>query len=75
VDADHTQWGQFPAATDDDRMYVFVAQRRPESYAWDVPPNDHDLLTGVGAWGDGRVKFDDTFESLLFLSLDNDDCS
>jgi hypothetical protein len=54
----------------DDPTFVFIARRRALSFDWHLPPDDQDLLDGVGAWGTGTRKADDTFESLLFMTLD-----
>jgi len=62
-----------PFGTDlDDTTFLFVAQRRPESYKWKIPPLDDHLLGGVGAYDSSTRKGDDTFENLLFLSLGQD---
>jgi hypothetical protein len=57
----------------DDHLFVFVARRRVESFAWFVPLSDEDLLNGVGAMGTPSRKADDTFEILLFMSMNNDE--
>ena len=61
-------WTRF-GAEDDGDVFVFVARRRKESLDWDVPLDDAELLSGVGAGGDGLRKSDDTFETLLLMSL------
>ncbi|KAF7327969.1 hypothetical protein MKEN_00377100 [Mycena kentingensis (nom. inval.)] len=53
-----------------DSTFIFVAQRREESLRWAVPESDADLLSGIGAWGTEAPKSDDTFEALLFMSLE-----
>ncbi|EPT01661.1 hypothetical protein FOMPIDRAFT_1119905 [Fomitopsis schrenkii] len=63
-------WERFVPATGQDDSFVFVAQRRPESKTWDIPEIDDDLLGGVGAWGNQDRKSDDTFETMLLMSLD-----
>ncbi|XP_006459275.1 hypothetical protein AGABI2DRAFT_201345 [Agaricus bisporus var. bisporus H97] len=62
-----TQWYRFGA--DEENMFIFVAHRKPESVGWQIPTKDHDLLNGVYAGGSSETKHDDTFESLLLLSL------
>lgn len=49
---------------------MFVAQRRRESKTWNIPEIDDDLLGGVGACGNQESKSDDTFETMLLMSLD-----
>ncbi|KAJ7761957.1 putative methyltransferase-domain-containing protein [Mycena maculata] len=44
----------------EDPTFVFVARRREQSFHWNVPPNDEDLMHSG----------DDTFETLLLMSLD-----
>lgn len=63
-------WHRFGSSADG-AIFVFVARRRVESFSWNVPPEDRDLLDGVGAWGSQTRKGDDTFESLLFMTLDD----
>ncbi|KAL4071570.1 hypothetical protein V8B97DRAFT_402622 [Scleroderma yunnanense] len=64
-------WSQFGAMDDDtqDRTFIFIAYRRPESLAWEVPLSDRDLVDGVGGRGTPARKGDDTFETLLFLAM------
>lgn len=62
-------WRRFGLPSDD-AIFVFVARRRPESYAWEMPTSDKELLDGRGARGDNSVKADDTFETLLFMTLE-----
>lgn len=64
-------WTRFGSA-DEDNLFIFVAARRPESLAWEVPSSDSDLLAGVGAKGTQTRKGDDTFEGLLLMALDAD---
>ncbi|KAF5339260.1 hypothetical protein D9758_013335 [Tetrapyrgos nigripes] len=53
--------------------FVFIARRRPESYGWNVPEKDEELLSGKGVFTDSQVpKGDDTFEQLLFMALNGD---
>ena len=66
-------WRQFEAYEDRDRTFVFVAHRRPESLAWDVPESDKELMEGVGAQDTIATKGDDTFETILFMSMGIDD--
>lgn len=63
------EWRRF-GSEQEDRVFVFVAKRRSESHSWVVPEDDQDLLHGVGANGTDIPKSDDTFESLLLLSVD-----
>ncbi|RDB25884.1 Protein-lysine methyltransferase METTL21D [Hypsizygus marmoreus] len=63
-------WHRFGASSDD-RTFVFIAHRRRDSFAWKVPLDDRDLLVGKGAKGDDLAKADDTFETILFMALDN----
>ena len=62
-------WVRFGSANDGD-YFVFVARRRPESFAWRVPLDDEELLGGMGAQGNETRKEDGTFESLLLMGLD-----
>lgn len=64
-----TPWSRFGSADDGD-LFIFVASRRLESYTWDVPRSDDELLGGVGAWGTSARKSDDTFESLLLMGME-----
>ena len=73
---DGARWERFGAAGDagdDGDVFVFVARRRPESLAWEVPTDDTELLGGVGARGDAQPKGDDTFETLLLMGLASDE--
>ncbi|KAG9013895.1 hypothetical protein FRB95_011810 [Tulasnella sp. JGI-2019a] len=45
----------------DDGYFVFVARRRHESYDWEIPKDDEQLMCGRG---------DGTFESILLLGID-----
>lgn len=64
-----TQWERFGAIWDGP-TFVFVARRRAESLrGWDMPDDDEELLTGVGAQGTTSRKGDGTFETLLFMSM------
>jgi hypothetical protein len=63
------EWRRF-GSEQDDQVFVFVAKRRPASHSWEVPEDDRELLSGVGANGTKVPKSDDTFESLLLLSMD-----
>ncbi|KAI0789898.1 hypothetical protein C8Q75DRAFT_806556 [Abortiporus biennis] len=56
---------------DDSEIYVFTARRKPESFSntWFIPEDDEELVGGVGANGTLSKKSDETFESLLLLSL------
>ncbi|KAK0193945.1 putative methyltransferase-domain-containing protein [Armillaria mellea] len=55
----------------EDTTFIFVAQRRPGSFVWQIPTNDHDLLAGVGALGTDTPKGDEYFESLLLMTMDD----
>jgi hypothetical protein len=61
-------WTRFGSSWDEP-MFIFVGRRRPESRAWAIPTGDQELLGGVGALGTDTQKADDTFETLLFMSL------
>lgn len=65
-------WRQFGADDDADRIFVFVAYRRPESITWHVPETDKELMEGVGARGTSAKKGDDTFETILFMAMGMD---
>ncbi|KAI0077075.1 hypothetical protein K474DRAFT_1684499 [Panus rudis PR-1116 ss-1] len=54
---------------DDSDTYIFVGRRRTESYSWDVPGSDAELLAGVGAYGTQNPKSDSTFETILLMEL------
>ncbi|KAJ7650103.1 putative methyltransferase-domain-containing protein [Roridomyces roridus] len=54
----------------EDPTFVFVARRREESYGWDLPPNDVDVMHGVVSRGSLAPMSDDTFETLLLMSLE-----
>ena len=61
-------WQRF--GTDD--TFIFSGRRRLVSFSWQIPPNDHDLLLGRGAMGNNNAKEDDTFETLLLMTLSNE---
>ncbi|KAG7089407.1 hypothetical protein E1B28_011095 [Marasmius oreades] len=63
-----SHWRRFGADMEGP-IFLFVAQRRPDSFGWTVPQNDHELLAGVGALGTPHPKESDTFESLLFMTF------
>ncbi|KAF7327958.1 hypothetical protein MKEN_00376000 [Mycena kentingensis (nom. inval.)] len=65
----NSEWTRFGTHLPDP-TFIFVAQRREESLRWAVPESDADLLSGIGAWGTEAPKSDDTFETLLFMSLE-----
>lgn len=65
-----SEWCRF-GSRQDDQVFVFVAKRRQGSHYWKVPENDQELLHGVGANGTDVTKSDDTFETLLLLSMDD----
>ncbi|KAF6757159.1 putative methyltransferase-domain-containing protein [Ephemerocybe angulata] len=64
------EWHRFGSGLDD-QVFVFIAHRRPESHKWTVPDSDVDLLLGTGANGKPYPQSDDTFESLLLLSMED----
>ena len=57
-------------AAADDNPFIFIAHRRPDSFSWEVPSDDSDLLAGKGALGTEVAKADDTFEYLLLMMMD-----
>ncbi|KAJ6531968.1 putative methyltransferase-domain-containing protein [Mycena capillaripes] len=67
-----TPWQRFGTSLEDP-TFVFVARRRKESLEWKLPPSDEDLLLGIMAQGTLSPKGDDTFETLLLMSLDGTD--
>ncbi|KAJ6513066.1 putative methyltransferase-domain-containing protein [Mycena sanguinolenta] len=62
-------WQRFGVGLEDP-TFVFVARRRKESLGWQLPQSDEDLMQGVMAQGTRLPKGDDTFESLLLMSLE-----
>ncbi|KAG6828625.1 hypothetical protein H0H92_007270 [Tricholoma furcatifolium] len=58
-------------ASMDDPVFIFIGYRRPESFSWAIPESDSDLLSGRGAMGNNGVKSDDTFETLLLMTMDD----
>ncbi|KAF8607306.1 hypothetical protein BDV93DRAFT_468036 [Ceratobasidium sp. AG-I] len=60
------EWDRFGRTSD---IYIFVAKRRPESFRWDVPTQDSQLMNG---YGPTPPTLDDTFESLLLLGIAED---
>ncbi|KAG6821319.1 hypothetical protein H0H93_000180 [Arthromyces matolae] len=71
ITSNRGEWDRFGSSSSADPVFVFVGHRRPESFSWEVPSDDSDLLGGRGAWGNDSLKSDDTFETLLFMSLDD----
>ncbi|KAK7033268.1 tumor-related protein [Favolaschia claudopus] len=65
-------WRRFGASLEDP-TFIFVAHRREESLGWQVPLRDEDLMQGRIAPDQVSPKGDDTFETLLLLSLDDND--
>jgi hypothetical protein len=65
-----SRWERF-GASGDGEVFVFVAQRKPESFFWTVPEDDVALLEGVGARGTQERKGDDAFELLLLMNVDD----
>ena len=57
----------------DGPTFIFVARRRQASFTWLVPQSDQDLMDGVGAFGTDTRKADDTFETLLLMTMQDDD--
>lgn len=70
TDGHDEEWTSF-GAVEGDRTFIFVAYRRPESFAWEVPPSDRDLIDGVGARDTDKRKGDDAFETLLFMTMES----
>jgi len=69
-----SEWRIFGLSPEsEDRLFVFTAKRRPESFRWTIPDNDDDLLSGMGSRGTQAQKNDDTFETLLLMVLPGDD--
>ncbi|KAH0585315.1 hypothetical protein H2248_008556 [Termitomyces sp. 'cryptogamus'] len=66
-----SQWQRFGASAVYDPVFIFVGCRRPESFSWTIPLDDSDLLGGKGAMGNDSMKSDDTFETLLFMTMDD----
>lgn len=62
-------WARFGSPENSD-TFIFIGSRRPESFGWDVPSKDQDLLSGVGARGTNDQKYDSTFEELLLMQLE-----
>lgn len=62
-------WRRFDEDTGD-ILLAFVARRRTESFKWQVPADNRALLAGLGAWDNDKEKGDDSFESLLLMSLE-----
>ncbi|KJA16427.1 hypothetical protein HYPSUDRAFT_193151 [Hypholoma sublateritium FD-334 SS-4] len=67
--SENGEWTRF-GSDSDDTTFIFVAHRRPESFDWNIPLLDEQLLAGTGAHGTDSPKGDDTFETLLFMALD-----
>ena len=65
-----SEWRRFGSDLED--TFLFVAHRRAESFDWEVPELDDELLDGVGAHGANSRKGDDTFENLLFMTIQHD---
>ena len=61
------------ARDEEDRAFIFIAKRKEESWNWEVPEKDDDLLSGVGTLGTRNPKGDDTFETLLMMQTTLDD--
>jgi len=69
LDDNGGRWARFDACGDGE-VFVFVARRKPESFAWAVPEDDGALLEGVGARGTAERKGDDGFELFLLMNVD-----
>ncbi|KAF8071807.1 putative methyltransferase-domain-containing protein [Lyophyllum atratum] len=63
-------WQRFGTSSED-TMFILIAHRRGDSYTWNIPADDADLLAGRGALGNDSAKADDTFETLLFMAMDD----
>ncbi|KAL5504164.1 hypothetical protein ACEPAH_8237 [Sanghuangporus vaninii] len=50
--------------------FLFVGVRRPQSFKWNVPESDSDLLAGIGAQNSDEPQSDDTFETLLMMQME-----
>ena len=72
VNDSEPSWSRFGSSMENP-TYLFVAQRKPASFSWEVPPEDKDLLSGKGAYGTDRPKSDGTFEALQLMDLDFND--
>ncbi|KAK0469606.1 putative methyltransferase-domain-containing protein [Desarmillaria tabescens] len=70
-DSEQDQSWQRLGSSFEDTTFIFVAQRRHDSLAWQIPTNDRDLLAGVGALGTNTPKGDEYFESLLLMTMDD----
>jgi hypothetical protein len=70
-DEPSTTWTR--ASWRDGPTFIFAAQRRPSSFTWRVPLVDEELMGGVGAWGTDSRKGDDTFETLLLMTMADGD--
>jgi len=66
---ENSRWERFDVGGDGED-HLFVARRKSESFSWAVPEDDAALLRGVGAEGTEERKWDDTFELLLLMSVD-----
>lgn len=66
-------WKRFGSQIQSDGpAFVFISQRKLESFTWIVPEDDTQLLRGVGTERASSQKSDDTFESLLLMIMDAD---
>ncbi|KAF9267940.1 hypothetical protein L218DRAFT_654010 [Marasmius fiardii PR-910] len=72
VDGTKSRWRRFGSGSEGP-IFVFTAQRRSDSFGWTVPQNDHELIAGVGAFGTPHPKESDTFESLLFMTFNDEE--
>jgi len=61
---------RYPSELEDDEVFIFIARRREESSSWMIPENDRDLMRGVGAGGTPTSKSDESFETMLLMSID-----
>jgi len=65
---ENSRWERFDVGGDGEDL-LFVARRKSESFSWAVPEDNGALLRGVGAEGTEEMKWDDTFELLLLMSV------
>ncbi|ORY84729.1 putative methyltransferase-domain-containing protein [Leucosporidium creatinivorum] len=61
------EWARFGTG-DEDELFIFVCERRPSTYDWDVPEQDEQLMQGLP----GQDGEDDQFEQLLLGGLEWD---
>lgn len=61
------EWTRFGTG-DEDELFIFVCERRPETYEWTVPEDDEELMRGAS----GQAGADDQFERLLLGGIEWD---